>query len=73
MNLFHLSEGYALSIFVINLKSKISQSVKLFHPKILTHALNLVKKMEHIIYNALKKSFIPYNRHTQPSYTSSNT
>ena len=44
LNLLHLSEGYALSIFVINLKSKISKSVKLFHPKILTHALNLVKK-----------------------------
>ena len=55
LNLLQLSEEYALSIFVSNLKPEISKSVRLFYPKDITHALNLAKQMETIIHNPPKK------------------
>ena len=42
-NLLQLTDEYALSIFLNNLKPEISKSLRLFHPKTLTHALNLAK------------------------------
>ena len=62
LNLLQLSEEYALSILVSNLKPEVSKSVRLFHPKDLTHALNLAKQMEAILHNPPKKPFIPYTK-----------
>ena len=59
LNLLHLPDDYALSIFVSNLKSDLSKSVRLFYPKDLTHALNLAKQMESAVYNLPRKSFLP--------------
>ena len=54
LNLLQLLKDYALSIFVSNLKSEISKFVRLFHPKTLTHALNLAKQIEAIIHNPIE-------------------
>ena len=66
LNLLQLSEEYALNIFVSNLYPDISKCVKLFHPKNLTHALNLAKQMEVILTNPPRRPFIPY---LKPTYT----
>ena len=65
LNLLQLSDEYALSIFISNLKADISKSVRLFHPKDLTHALNLARQMEGMNYNVPRRSFPPY----KPSFT----
>ena len=56
LNLLNLSEEYALSVFVSNLTPDISKSVRLFHPKNLTYALNLAKQMETIMINPPRKN-----------------
>ena len=43
LNLLQLTDEYALSIFLNNLKPEISKPFRLFHPKTLTYALNLAK------------------------------
>ena len=58
LNLLNLSDDYALSIFLSNLKPDIANSVKLFYPKNITYALNLAKQVEAIVYNVPKKHFI---------------
>ena len=42
-NSLQLSANYALSIFISNLRLEISKMVKLFCPKIISHAFNLAK------------------------------
>ena len=70
LNLLQLSEDYALSIFLSNLKTDISKSVRLFYPKDLTHALHLFKHMENIVYNLPKKPFQPYKNSSMPNINS---
>ena len=72
LNLLNLSEDYALSIFLSNLHPDISKSIRLFHPKSLTHALSLAKQMETIISNPPRKPFIPCTRNTLASPVSTN-
>ena len=64
LNLFNLSDEYCLSIFISNIKHDISRSVRLFQPKTVTHALNLAKQMESLIYNLPRKPFTPYKTTT---------
>ena len=74
LNLLNLSDEYSLSIFISNLKQDISRSVRLFQPKTLTHALNLAKQMELLIYDLPRKTFTPYKSTVnQPPSYSSNT
>ena len=51
LNLLQLLDDYTLSIFISNLKPNISRLVRLFYPKTLTHALNLAKQLEALIFN----------------------
>ena len=60
LNLLQLSDDYSLSIFISNLKSDLSKSVRLFHPTTLTQALNLAKQMEALMYHMPRKPYIPY-------------
>ena len=60
LNLVQLSDEYALSIFVSNLKPKLSKLVRLFYPQSLTHALNLAKQLKSMIFNIPRKPYIPY-------------
>ena len=60
LNILHLPDDYALIVFIGNLKPDISKPVRLFYPKILTHALNLAKQLEALVYNVPKKPYIPY-------------
>ena len=60
LNLLQLSNDYSLIVFVSNLKTDISKSVRLFHLKSLTQALNLVKQLQVLMYNMPRKPFIPY-------------
>ena len=55
LNLLQLSDDYSLSIFISNLKSDLSKSVRLFHPTTLTQALNLAKQMEALMHGVPKK------------------
>ena len=64
LNLLNLSYDYALSVFIDNLKSDISKSVRLFFPKTLNHALNLAKQMEAVMHNLPKK---PFNLYKYPT------
>ena len=67
LNHLQLSDEYALSIFLGNLKPEVSKPVRLFYPKTLTHAFNLAKQMESIIFNIPRKPYIPYkNPQTTP-------
>ena len=69
LNLLQLSDDYALSIFVSNLKPDISKSVRLFHPNTLTQALNIAKQIESLAYNIPRKPFVPYKQpitHSSP-------
>ena len=59
-----MSDAYSLSIFISNIKPDISKSVRLFNPKTLTHALNLAKQMEMLMYNLPRKPFSPYKNPT---------
>ena len=76
-----MSDEYASSIFASNIKLDISKSVRLFHPKIITHAFNLAKQMEAVIYNLPKKSFTIHKflsttqtlLYTQPTIIFTNT
>ena len=60
LNLLQLPDDYAFSIFISNLKPDISRHVHLFYPKTLTHALNLAKQLEVLIFNTLRRPFVPY-------------
>ena len=60
LNHLQLTNEYTLSIFVSNLKLEIAKSVKLFYLKFLTHAFNLAKQVESMIYNLPQKPFVPY-------------
>ena len=60
LNLLQLTDVDALSIFVSNLKPEISKSVRLFYLKTLTHAYNLAKQVESMLYHLPRKPFIPY-------------
>ena len=60
LNLLQLSDEYALSVFVSNLKPEISKSVRLFYPKTINHALSLAKQMEVVLYNLPRKPFHLY-------------
>ena len=60
LNLLQLADDYALSVFISNLKSDLSKSVRLFYPKTLNHALSLAKQMESLVYNLPRKPFTPY-------------
>ena len=53
LNLLNLPDDYALSIFVGNLKPDLSRPLRLFYPKTLTHALNLAKQLETMIFTTL--------------------
>ena len=66
LNLLQLPDDYALSIFISNLKSDISKLVRLFYPKTLTHAFNLAKKMESLIFNTPRRPFLPYRNQQTP-------
>ena len=59
LNLLQLSDEYALSIFLSNLKPNLSKSIRFFNPKDLSHALNLAKQMESLVYNLPQKPFQP--------------
>ena len=48
LNLLHLSDDYALSVFLSNLKPDIASSVRLFYPKTINYALSLAKQVEMI-------------------------
>ena len=52
-----------LSIFVSNLNLELSKAVRLFHPKSLSHALNLAKQMEVFMYNLPRRPYTPYKSH----------
>ena len=60
LNLLNLPDDYALSIFIGNLKPDLSRPVRLFYPKTLTHAFNLAKQLETMIFNTPRKPFVPY-------------
>ena len=71
--LLNISNEYSFSVFVSNLKADISRSVRLFQPKTHTHALNLAKQMESVMYNVPQKPFTPYKTQpTQPPSYSNN-
>ena len=60
LNSLQLPPAYALSIFISNLKPKISNTVRLFFPKSLSHAFTLVKQLELLNQMAPRKTFTPY-------------
>ena len=64
LNLIQLPDDYALSIFVSNLKPELSKAVRLFHPKSLSHALNLAKQMEFSMYNFPRRPYTAYKSPT---------
>ena len=67
LNLLQLSDEYALSIFISNLKPELSKPLRLFFPQTLTHALNLSRQLETMIFNTPRKPYIPY-KPFQPSF-----
>ena len=69
LNLLQLIDEYALSVFISNWKLDISRSMQLFYPKDITHAFNLAKQMEVVLYNLPKKPLIPH----KPFYPNQNT
>ena len=71
LNLLQLSDEYALSIFVSNLKPELSKPLRLFFPQTLTHALNLSRQLETMIFNTPRKPYIPY-KPFQPLFTGQN-
>ena len=69
LNLLHLPDDYALSVFISNLKPEISKPVRLFYLKTLTHAFNLAKQLESLLFNIPKKPYSTYkntNQSTSP-------
>ena len=58
LNLLQLSDDYALSIFLSNLKLDIANFVRLFYLKTITYALNLAKQVEAMVYHVPRKPFI---------------
>ena len=60
LNSLQLPPAYALSIFISNLKPEISNTVRLFFPKSLSHALTLAKQLELLNQMAPRKTFTPY-------------
>ena len=67
LNLLQLLDDYALNVFIDNLKPEISKSVRLFYPKTLTHAFNLAKQMESLLFQTLRKPYIPYKNPPNPT------
>ena len=74
LNSLQLSPEYAFSIFINNLRLEISNTIRLFFPKTLSHAFNLASQLETLNYISFKKPFILYKNPPQASpngYTSS--
>ena len=73
LNLLHLIDEYALSVFSSNLKLDISKSVRLFYLKAITHALDLAKQIEVVLYHVPKKPINPnrstYSTQNNPSHS----
>ena len=65
LNSLQLSPEYALSIFISNLRLEISNTVRLFFPKTLSHAFNLARQLETLNYISFKRPFIPYKNPPQ--------
>ena len=59
LNLLQLPDDYALSIFISNLKPELSKPIRLFYPQSLTHALNLSKQLEAMIFNTPRRPYLP--------------
>ena len=57
LNALQLPPAYALSIFISNLRPEISNTVKLFFPKTLSHAFTLAKTVRIIESNGTQKNF----------------
>ena len=64
-NSLQLSAEYGLSIFISNLRPEISKTVRLFHPKTLSHAFSLAKQLETLHCIAPKRPFVPYRNPPQ--------
>ena len=67
--MLQLSEEYALSVFISNLKPEISKFIRLFHPTNLTYAFNLAKQVEDIVHNPPRKPFTPYTKSSPTAIT----
>ena len=65
LNLLHLSDDYALNVFISNLKPDIVSSIRLFYPKTINYALSLAKQVEAAMYNLPRKTF---SLHPQPNH-----
>ncbi|KAH1090065.1 hypothetical protein J1N35_017322 [Gossypium stocksii] len=61
LNQLNLSESYALSIFVSNLKPEIGQYLRLFKPQSLMEGYNLARQVENIVFGSTKKGFASGN------------
>lgn len=72
LNLLSISYDNALSIFLKNLKPEISKPVRMFYPKSLSHAYQLAKQMESLIYNVPRKPYIPYKNPVMAPHISHN-
>ncbi|KAA3468827.1 Retrotransposon gag protein [Gossypium australe] len=55
LNQLHLPESYALSIFISNLRAEIGQYLKLFKPQNLIDGYLIVKQVENVVGNNLRK------------------
>ncbi|XP_012462801.2 uncharacterized protein LOC105782546 [Gossypium raimondii] len=55
LNQLNLSESYALSIFLSNLKAEIGQYLRLFKPQTLVEGYNLARQVENIVHGPIKK------------------
>ncbi|GMJ07956.1 hypothetical protein HRI_004464800 [Hibiscus trionum] len=58
LNQMHLSDEYALSIFITNLKWEIGQYIKVFQPKDLLDAFRLALHFEQIVFNTVRKGYV---------------
>ena len=64
LNLLQLPDDYTLSIFISNLKLELSKPIRLFYPQSLTHALNLSKQLEAMIFNTPRRPYLPIKNPT---------
>ena len=60
LNLLQLPSEYALSIFINSLELEISKLARLFYPKAPTHALNIAKQLEYIVFNMPRKTYFSH-------------
>ena len=65
LNSLQLSEDYAMSVFISNLKPEIAKTVHIFSPKTMTYALHLAKQMEFFADSSIRRLLVPYS--TLPS------